>query len=54
MAGIPAVISTKETKLTDNNHPVTGTTYYAKWTEKATPAIAIKATPSTLTGGGSG
>ena len=43
----------EETKLTDNNHPVTGTTYYAKWTEKATPAIAIKATPSTLTGGGS-
>ena len=41
------------TKLTDNNQPVTGTTYYAKWTEKATPAIAIKATPSTLTGGGS-
>ena len=41
------------TKLTDNNHPVTGTTYYAKWTEKTTPAIAIKATPSTLTGGGS-
>ena len=30
-----------------------GNTYYAKWTEKATPAIAIKATPSTLTGGGS-
>ena len=22
----------EETKLTDNNHPVTGTTYYAKWT----------------------
>ena len=43
----------EETKLTNNNHPVTGTTYYAKWTEKATPAIAIKATPSTLTGGGS-
>ena len=41
------------TKLTDNNQPVTGTTYYAKWTEKATPAIAIKAAPSTLTGGGS-
>ena len=41
------------TKLTDNNHPVTGTTYYAKWTEKTTPAIAIKATPDTLTGGGS-
>jgi len=30
-----------------------GNTYYAKWTEKATPAIAIKATPDTLTGGGS-
>ena len=43
----------EETKLADNNSPVTGTTYYAKWTEKATPAIAIKATPSTLTGGGS-
>ena len=43
----------EETKLTDNNQPVTGTTYYAKWTEKATPAIAIKATPDTLTGGGS-
>ncbi|MEQ2848079.1 S-layer homology domain-containing protein, partial [Agathobaculum butyriciproducens] len=41
------------TKLTDNNHPVTGTTYYAKWTKKTTPAIAIKATPDTLTGGGS-
>ena len=41
------------TKLNDNNHPVIGKTYYAKWTEKATPAIAIKATPSTLTGGGS-
>ena len=41
------------TKLIDNNQPVTGTTYYAKWTEKATPAITIKATPSTLTGGGS-
>ncbi len=41
------------TKLTDNNQPVTGTTYYAKWTEKTTPAIAIKATPDTLTGGGS-
>ena len=40
-------------KLTDNNQPVTGTTYYAKWTEKTTPAIAIKATPDTLTGGGS-
>ena len=43
----------EETKLTDNNRPVTGTTYYAKWTEKTTPAIAIKATPDTLTGGGS-
>lgn len=41
------------TKLADNNSPVTGTTYYAKWTKKTTPAIAIKATPSTLTGGGS-
>ena len=30
-----------------------GNTYYAKWTEKTTPAIAIKATPDTLTGGGS-
>ena len=30
-----------------------GSTYYAKWTEKTTPAIAIKATPDTLTGGGS-
>ena len=30
-----------------------GHTYYAKWTEKATPEIAIKATPDTLTGGGS-
>ena len=39
------------------NNPATafeaGNTYYAKWTEKATPAIAIKATPDTLTGGGS-
>ena len=43
----------ESTKLADNNHPVIGKTYYAKWTEKATPAIAIKATPSTLTGGGS-
>ena len=43
----------EETKLADNNQPVTGTTYYAKWTEKTTPAIAIKATPDTLTGGGS-
>ena len=33
--------------------PTAGKTYYAKWTEKATPAIAIKAAPSTLTGGGS-
>ena len=30
-----------------------GNTYYAKWTKKTTPAIAIKATPDTLTGGGS-
>ena len=30
-----------------------GNTYYAKWTEKTTPAIAIKAIPDTLTGGGS-
>ena len=43
----------EETKLADNNYPVIGKTYYAKWTEKATPAIAIKATPDTLTGGGS-
>ena len=43
----------EETKLADNNYPVIGKTYYAKWTEKTTPAIAIKATPSTLTGGGS-
>ena len=39
------------------NNPATvfeaGSTYYAKWTEKTTPAIAIKATPDTLTGGGS-
>lgn len=39
------------------NNPATtfeaGNTYYAKWTEKTTPAIAIKATPDTLTGGGS-
>ena len=41
----------EETKLADNNYPVIGKTYYAKWTEKATPAIAIKATPDTLTGG---
>ena len=33
--------------------PTAGKTYYAKWTEKTTPAIAIKATPDTLTGGGS-
>ena len=33
--------------------PEAGKTYYAKWTEKTTPAIAIKATPDTLTGGGS-
>ena len=43
----------EETKLADNDYPVIGKTYYAKWTEKTTPAIAIKATPSTLTGGGS-
>lgn len=33
--------------------PTAGKTYYAKWTEKTTPSIAIKATPDTLTGGGS-
>ena len=43
----------EETKLADNNYPVIGKTYYAKWTEKTTPAIALKATPDTLTGGGS-
>ena len=47
----------KGTKLTDNNHPVTGTTYYAKWTmtnsitlrSNAKDAVVTYATPVTLT-----
>ena len=47
----------KGTKLTDNNHPVTGTTYYAKWTmtnsitlrSNAKDAVVTYGTPVTLT-----
>ena len=47
----------EETKLTDNNHPVTGTTYYAKWTmisnislsSDAKDAVVTYGTPVTLT-----
>ena len=47
----------KGTKLTDNNHPVTGTTYYAKWTmtnsitlsSNPNDAVVTYGTPVTLT-----
>ena len=46
----------KGTKLTDNNHPVTGTTYYAKWTMISNISLSSDAndavtygTPVTLT-----
>ena len=41
----------EETKLTDNNHPVTGTTYYAKWTMTSNISLRSDAKDAVVTYG---
>ena len=41
----------KETKLTDNNHPVAGTTYYAKWTMTSNISLRSDAKDAVVTYG---